>query len=54
MNSEDLNIACAMVCTTAAIIANFVPTPIVATIQPNCETVEYAISFFKSVCCSAK
>ena len=50
MNSEDLNSACAMVCTTAATMAKCVPTPIVATIQPSCDTVEYATRRFRSVC----
>ena len=50
MNSEDLNIACARVCTTAATSAKCVPTPRVATIQPSCDTVEYAMSRFRSVC----
>ena len=40
MNREDLNNACAAVCTTAAASATGVPTPMVATIQPSWETVE--------------
>ena len=40
MNREDLNSACAAVCTTAAASATGVPTPMVATIQPSWETVE--------------
>ena len=54
MNSEHLNSACAMVCTTAATMAKCVPTPMVATIQPSCETVEYATRRFRSVCWMAK
>ena len=38
----------------AAAMAKGVPTPMVATIQPRCETVEYAVSFFRSVFCTAK
>ncbi len=49
MNSEDLNSACASVCVSAAASAMGVPTPMAATIQPRCETVEYAVRCFKSV-----
>ena len=40
MNNDDLNNPWAMVCTNAAANANGVPTPIVATIHPKCDTVE--------------
>ena len=53
MNREDLKSACAAVCTIAAVMAKGVPTPMVATIQPSWETVEYAVSFFRSVFCMA-
>ena len=53
MNRLDLNSACAAVCTTAAARAKGVPTPIVATIQPRWETVEYAVSCLRSVFCTA-
>ena len=54
MNSPDLNSACASVCRAAAARAAGVPMPIVATIQPSCETVEYAMSCLRSVFCRAK
>ena len=40
MNREDLNSAWAAVWTMAAAMANGVPIPMVATIQPSWETVE--------------
>ena len=40
MNSEDLNSACANVWVSAAARPMGEPTPMAATIQPRCDTVE--------------
>ena len=54
MNSEDLNSACASVWVSAAARPMGEPTPMAATIQPRCDTVEYAVRCFRSVLVMAK